>query len=170
MKGSPRPAAAAATPKELPGVRALREAPPPRPAAGAVWALAVFCAVAAPPALVGAGLWLRLAGGPNAPVALWLAACGFFFAGLALSLRLRPLPPRLVLPVRARRRRSHRGTPQEIPMRPLFEDTLETEVPGLRPDMSRAELLEHLAKLREQGDLSNTEWLRAQRALLGDQP
>lgn len=166
MKGSPR--SAARPPEELPGVRALREAPPPRPGGGAEWALAVFCTFAAPPALVGAGLWLHLIRAETAPVALWLGACAFFFAGLALSLRLDPLPPRRILDVRAIRRRAPRASPQQIPVRPLFADALEKELPGIRPGMSPAEVLEQLAKLREQGDLSNAEWERARRGLLGD--
>jgi len=166
MQGAPRPALR--PPEDLPGVRALREAPPPRPGGGARLALAVFCTFAAPPALLGAGVWLHVIQAKTAPVALWLAACGSFFAGLVLSLRLDPLPPRRILDVRMRRRGPRADNPQEIPMQPLFADALETPLPGIRPGMSPAAILEQLAKLREQGDLSHGEWERARRTLVTD--
>jgi hypothetical protein len=47
-------------------------------------------------------------------------------------------------------------------------ETLEIQYEGIVPGMSRAEVLEQLAKLRERGDLSGAEYLRARRELLGE--
>jgi hypothetical protein len=169
MKGSPHPAVRAA---DLPGVRALREAPRPAASAGLDRALAVLFTFGAPPALVLSGLWVRGTGVDGSPGAFWLAACAFFFTGLVLSLRLRPLPPRRILPAR------DVDAPTEIPMRPIFPDAAPTEAFGLRsemsetlgihPEMSRCEILEQLAKLRERGDLSGGEYARVRRELVGD--
>lgn len=42
------------------------------------------------------------------------------------------------------------------------------QLPGILPGMSPPEILEQLAKLRERGDLSGGEYLRARRLLVGD--
>lgn len=47
-------------------------------------------------------------------------------------------------------------------------DTDWAGLPGIVPGMSRPEILEQLAKLREQGDLSGGEYLRACQRLVGD--
>jgi hypothetical protein len=151
---------------ELPGVRARLRAPQPwaglATRVGADWAAVVFLWFAAPPALVLAGL---LHAG-TWPLGFWLAACGSFFTGLVLALRLEPLPPRRVLAPSdlpeagpAPEARGHGG----IEMRAMFSDAELSvlDLPGIAPGMSPAEVLEHLAKLREQGDLSGNEYLRA---------
>jgi hypothetical protein len=104
----------------------------------------------------------------GSPVAHWLAACGFFFTGLALSLRLQPLPPRRIF---ATEPWAEAGPHIEegIELRPIPTDLeLECGLPGVVAGMSRPELLEQLAKLREQGDLSNTEYEQALHHLLGE--
>jgi len=155
---------------ELAGVRALLDAPRPTPQLGLDWALAVFCTFAAPPAVMVAGLLH-----PGAwPVLFWLAACGFLFAGLGMASRLEPLPPRPVL--ETRRPRARRPAAPEIERRTIFpeprRDGLDgiftPELPGIEIAMSRSEILERLAKLRERGDLSGREYLRARRRLGAD--
>jgi len=126
--------------------------------------VAVFCTFAAPPAVMVAGLLHRGAW----PVGFWLAACAFLFTGLGLSLRLDPLPPRRVLetPRPGARRRSA----SEFARRARVADAERCgpwvlDLPGIHAGMSRSEMLEQLAKLREQGDLSGREYLRARREL-----
>jgi hypothetical protein len=157
------PRSSATPPWELPGVRAALGAPRPEPQLGVDWACVVFCTVAAPPALILAGL---LHPGAS-PVAFWLAACVCFFTGLGLALRLEPLPPRRVFALRR--------TGDEIDMRDLVidggaegADADWLELPGIVPGMSRPEILEQLAKLRERGDLSGGEYLQARQRLVGD--
>ena len=163
MRVFPPPSAVA--PWDLPGIQELRHSAPPRPALGADWALVVFCTFAAPPAMVLVGL-LNFG---SAPVAFWLAACALFFTGLALSLRLEPLPPKRVFDAAAVDRRA---TPARIllRMRPMEQEKepMETWLPDLEPGLSRAAILEQLAKLRERGDLSNAELVRARQELLGE--
>lgn len=154
---------------ELPGVRARLRRPQVETDLGADWASVIFCCFAAPPALVLAGL---LHAG-TWPVAFWLAACGSFYSGLALALRLEPLPPRRVFEPRLgtsertletfERTLDARGHGDEIEMRPIYSDTelSALDLPGIAPGMSTPEILEQLAKLREQGDLSGSEYLRA---------
>ena len=147
MKGSPRSSAAAAW--ELPGVQAVLRQPRRLPELGADWALVVFCTFAGPPALLVAGL---LHAG-SAPVLFWIAACVLFFTGLGLTLRLEPLPPRRVLAAR------RPGAEMLTTLAALELDEL--ELPDISPGMSRSDILEQLAKLREQGKLSGPEYARA---------
>ncbi|NNL65640.1 MAG: hypothetical protein HKP30_05315 [Myxococcales bacterium] len=161
MKGSPR--SSGIRPWDLPGVRALRDAPRVRANLGLDWAAVVFCTFGAPPALVLAGLMHPT----GSPVALWLSAVACFFTGLTLSLRLRPLPPRPVFAARAwgdvpEPATSPRVAAVGLQLHSLLaEPEAELSLPGVRAGMSRAELLEQLAKLREQGDLSNAEYAAA---------
>lgn len=154
---------------DLPGVREIRATPPEQANLGLGWAAVVFCTFGAPPALVLAGL---VAGG-EAPVGFWVAACGFFFLGLGLSLTLRPLPPRRVF--RPRGSLTKGGARKAMAARRAasaerfqFGAELREEFPTLSADLSRVELLEQLAKLREQGDLSNAEFRAALKGLLGE--
>lgn len=156
MKGSPRSSHIPAW--DLPGVQEIRNTRRQRASLGLDWALVVFCTFGAPPALVVAGL---LSGG-GSPVVFWLGACGVFFTGLALSLRLRPLPPRPVFASAAP------VAPDALARPALFELGIEPDLPGIAPGMSRPELLEQLAKLRERGDLSNAEYAEALYRLLGE--
>lgn len=154
MNASPRSAGAAGAAlraRDLPGVQAALRVPRRAPEIGGDWALVVFCTFGAPPALVLAGL---LHAG-STPVLFWLAACASFFSGLTLSLRLRPLPPRRVFDA------GHLAADAFA-----RSERLDPELPGLAPGVSRAELLERLAKLREQGELSGREYDRAVARLL----
>ena len=163
MKSSPRPPGILAW--ELPGVQAVLRAPRPKPAFGADWALVVFCTFAAPLAVVLTGL---LHPGIS-PVGIWLAACCLFFAGLALALRLERPPPRRVFDARAAIERTGAMPGERIELRSLYsEPETGLGVPGIAAGMSRAEVLEQLAKLRERGDLSGTEHASVRRALLGE--
>lgn len=47
-------------------------------------------------------------------------------------------------------------------------EPLEIAYEGIAPGMSRAGVLEQLARLRERGDLSGAEYLRARQRLLGE--
>jgi hypothetical protein len=47
-------------------------------------------------------------------------------------------------------------------------EALEREYEGIVPGMSRPDILEQLAKLRERGDLSGAEYARARWDLLGE--
>jgi hypothetical protein len=51
----------------------------------------------------------------------------------------------------------------DIEMRPIYSDSelSALDLPGIAPGMSAPEILEQLAKLREQGDLSGSEYLQA---------
>ncbi len=115
-------------------------------------------------------------------MAFWLSACGFFFTGLGLALRLEPLPPRPVFEARGDgddmrnfsgpAMRGLGSSADRNLADSLYETPAEPELgvpqlPGLAAGMSRAEVLEQLAKLREQGDLSGTEYERARHELLG---
>lgn len=161
MKGSPR--SSGIRPWDLPGVRDLHDAPRVRTNLGLDWAAVVFCTFGAPPALVLAGL-LHPAG---PPVTLWLAAVACFFTGLVLSLRLQPLPPRPVFAARVwgevpASDVAHPGAATALELHALLsEPEAELSLPGVHPGMSRSEMLEQLAKLREQGDLSNAEYADA---------
>jgi len=127
---------------------------------GADWASVVFCLFAAPPALVLAGL---IHAGTS-PLTFWLLACGSFFTGLVLALRLEPLPPRRIFePSDPTDELGARGPGDDIQMRPILPDVELSvlDLPGIAAGMSTPDILEQLAKLREQGDLSGSEYLRA---------
>ncbi len=167
MKRSPLSSSGAWAPGwTLPGVRAVVDAPRPSIHAGMDWAAVVFFTFAAPPVFVVLGLLLHVGRADGSPIVFWAAACASFFVGLGLSLRLAPIPPRRVFDGPALRRQldSQGG---EIEMRPLFAEGLEPELPGILPGMSRSDVLEQLAKLREQGSLSNAEHESAVQKLLG---
>jgi len=158
MKGAPRSLPIPGW--KLPGVRARQRERPPSAELGVDRAVVVFCMFAAPPALVLAGLihagqW---------PVGFWLAACAYFFTGLTLALRLEPMPPRRVFdPSAFADPVEPPGHGDEIEMRPILGDAESSvlDLPGIAPGMSTPEVLEQLAKLREQGDLSGNEYHRA---------
>jgi len=147
---------------ELPGVRARLRATQPGAEIGADRASVAVCLFVAPPALLLSGV---IHAGPW-PLGFWLAACTSFFTGLLLALRLEPLPPRRVFEPsdssHALDARGAGGHGDEIEMRPILWNAAASvlDLPGIAAGMSTPEILEQLAKLREQGDLSGNEYHR----------